>query len=752
MGKNLKIKYCAVLITILSFIILNISKISYAQDNSGTLLISTNLEFFEFSEIKGEKMNISSIHIELPEPNWTVSNIQVNISDISLGSEIKIIEDSETTSELVWNKNPPTRTLGLGTQIEILEVTELFGVYIKGYKTPEATETIKFQLHGFDEYNHKPNNTIYRSIDLNISTNLDWYYQDFSLDPITLQVGNYSLVMNGTDLLENQYARYYWQKNDVDPQIQNLYTSSYILTWNSGTVNSSFLCKLNQTVDENYLPTDLNMTVEFDGKDYLIPASGFLEIANITYFSEEIDLYIPFTINKSVNLNFNFNSTIALTNEFSTISLVQIKELNNEWSLSPSFNRISQNYFVEFNFPKNWYNFTVNRKIGSTWENVTSLIDINPINRILTIPNNTILVGSEWRIIAYSPNVGLNMNFPKTEFGPGQEIQFSISAPIPPRNITFRLINPLGFTAQSDATYTIESTRLEDLIISYQLPSNPYEGIYKAYIFWNNQTTAGVVSQEFLITVPFVLDPMLIIIIVGVVAGISIVSFTSYKLAKNSKRKHEEHRQKIFNKYVDVLNLEYFIIIHKKSGLNVYEQMLTAKTIDASLITGFLEAIRTFGIELTGSGQQSQTIKLEYQQSKVLMSEFKNFRILLIMKESPSHDFLESIKALSYDIDNRYGNLLENFRGNIDQFVGIRDLLELHLQTSLIYPLQIVKKDVKLNSYEKSMVHRAKTMMKKKNMDYFTVTNLLSVRKEFDASDAETILHLIKKKIFQPKT
>ena len=83
-----------------------------------------------------------------------------------------------------------------------------------GSLIPEANEIIKFQIQGYDEGNNSPNNTIYRSIDLNISTNLGWYYQDFSSDPITLPVGNYSLVMNGTNLPINAYAKYFWTIDD----------------------------------------------------------------------------------------------------------------------------------------------------------------------------------------------------------------------------------------------------------------------------------------------------------------------------------------------------------------------------------------------------------------------------------------------------------------------------------------------------------------------------------------------------------
>jgi hypothetical protein len=68
----------------------------------------------------------------------------------------------------------------------------------------------------------------------------------------------------------------------------------------------------------------------------------------------------------------------------------------------------------------------------------------------------------------------------------------------------------------------------------------------------------------------------------------------------------------------------------------------------------------------------------------------------------------------------------------------------------LIYPLKIVEQPVKLKSDEKSMLNRARSFMKKKNTNYFIVTNLLSIRKGFYAKEAEIILNLIKKKVFQP--
>lgn len=741
--------YLFILFIVSSFLflnILNLAQISYAQTNGDTLNARSKFIINEFSEKLSYNENISTIDISLPSTSWNITNIELNITNVKLGKEIKTIEESGNKIQTVIGN----AILGWGVQVNITEPTILFGVYIFGYRNPHTpTIPVYFQLTGYDT--DTPNNDIMRSVSLNISTVPSWYLQTFE-NEISLIPGQYYLTINGSQLVPSEKTTYNWFYNDTTTVHQNLHTSKYDGSqWNVESKGEPFLYKLIQRVDRSFTPTEINMTLDIDGSLKSVNENGTLTIS--TNISPDSDIFnIPIFNNRSIELLFNLNYHIKLQNCLISNGDVLIQEsLANVWTIEPNIQRYYSNYSIEFNYPIGWYNLSVFRDLGVGWEDISSQVVIDTMDHLVIISNNTLLEGADWRITANSPNEQPSLNVPVTKFGPNQEIQFSVIAPILPGNITFRLFNSLGFLAQSDTTYEIDSIETEDLILTHLLSTAPSAGIYKAYVFWYNGTAAGVTSQEFEIEVPFALDPMAIVIIVGAIAFISIFSFTTYKVAKNSKRKHEAHRQTIFNKYMDVLNLEYFIIIHKKSGLNVYEQILASKTIDATLITGFLEAIRTFGIELTGADEQSQTIKLEYHKSKVLMSEFKSFRILLIMKENPSQDFLESIKELSYDIDNKFGRQIENFKGNTTLFAGIRDLLEQHLQTSLIYPLKIVQQDIKLKSDEKSMLNRAKSIMKKKNTDYFIVTSLLSIRKGFYAKEAELILNLIKKKIFVPK-
>ncbi len=753
-----KSKFIIIFLILLNLILISTNFLSFSnsQINGEHFSFSSDFPFIEYYKVEGGKANVSSINIDLPEPNWTISDIQINFTDISLGSDIRVIEETETTLEQIWNKNVNFRTFALATQIEILDDTDLIGVFIKGYKTPEATETIKFQIQGFDETSFNPNGIIYRSIDLNISTDLDWYYQDFSQNPIDLPIGNYSLVMNGTSLPLNDKAKYFWQKDSLDPEIPLLHTSSYITSWAPGTVNSSFLCKLKVSdPSQLYFPSELNMTAQINGDNYevlngLTKGLGFLDISNLTQFLERSNINIPIMINHSLILNYKYNYSINLKNEFSTQGSAIVRESGNRWSMFPLVNRVSNNYEIQFNYPNSWYNLTLFRKLGALWENVTSSVNINTTTNTVILPNSTILSGYEWKITANSPNINFNINLPELRWRAGQELQFSVILPFSEGNLTFFLINPLGFGY-------IEPIELREVgstetLFSYLIPSNSREGSYNIIIYWNNMTDAGVQIQElevYVIPPPPIASIVigLILVIVGVTGGL-----IGYQQFKKYRVKKIEEKQKLFNKCMDVLNLHHVIVSDKRSGLNIYQQSFTEQEIDAAMISGFLQAIHSFGIELIKIEDSSQTIKLEYKDSIIIMTEFVNIRLILIMKEHPSSNFLYSLEDLAYDLYKYYGETIDKFNGDIKPFKSIEKLLKHHLNTTLTYPLKLTKIDklekVRINPSERQMINKATSIMKTKNTSSFYLFSLLP-DEECSPKDLELVLDLIDKNVIQ---
>ncbi len=739
--------YPIISIFLISFFIVSLFQFvgfSHAQYNGEPINISTKFRMTEYTENIDNSTRVSSINIPLPSEGWNITNIELNISDIKLGKEVKTIEDKGQTISTIDSKGK----LGYGVELNITEPTIIFGVYIYGYIIGTPVLPVYVQIQGYNVGTDAPDENILGNALINISSP-GWHLQMFE-EEVSLSSNKYYLVINGSELtFPEDKATYNWFYNSSG-SLNNLNTAIYDGDWKQDDFGNPFLHKLVQRVNRSFNAEEVNMTVEFNGSSYPIldgstEGTGNLTIneliaPNNTIFS------IVINNNRSIDLLFNLSYNCKIINTFFSDGQVQLREGSaNGWILTPDINRVYYNYSVKFNYPTSWYNLTVQRN-GLDAPNVT----ISPTDKYILFTNASIIDGASWEIFANSPNVVLSLNTPKLKFGPDQDLEFSVLPPINPGNLTYILMNSLGFEEYKE-TIEITETTTSEIVLSYTLSSNPNEGTYWAYIYWLDGENAGVISQDFKINIPFVLDPIYIVLIVVGSIILAGASFTSYKLIKRSKRIHQEYRQKIYNKYMDVLNLDYFIIIEKRTGLNIYEKILAGKDMDASLITGFLEAIRSFGIELTGANEQSQTIKLEYQQSKIIMSEFKDFRILLIMKDNPSQDFLDSIKSLSYDIDNTYGEDIAHFTGNIDKFANIKELLDQHLETSLIYPLELKPQDVKITSDEKVIINRAEEVMKMRKTDYFFLSYLLYAKKGFQVKDAETVLNLISKKIFQPK-
>jgi len=739
--------FCSVLF--LSFII-NLQS-SLAQSNDVILNKSTHLNMIEFANNINSKESNTSISIPIPSSTWNITQVNLNFSDIKLEREINAIEPNTT----LLKAHPLGKDVrGMGVQINITEPTKIFGVYIYGAATSQSiVDVTKVQITGYQSgglFPDSPNNTIYGSTDLNMTRDvLGWHLQTLP-EPIDLSVGQYYLILNLTEIMTAEGQTIYWFYNDESPIHSELHISFYVRDlvwhWTRGKQGSPFLHKIVQRTNRLYYPESINMTAELNGQIYNVTdgsviGAGNLTVKDLNYNPNDNDLNIQIDNNNSVQLFFNLSYHLELKNILNSNGYVLIQENHdNNWTLTPVISRFYVNHSLKFDYPSDWFN----PKVLRNGIDISSQVQINTTEKFIFIPDNAIIDGAIWQITANSPNIDLALSTPKKSFEQSQQLKYSAFAPIMDGNFTFILYDSLGYPEDN---ITLPVTSLET-IYSYNLSSNPNEGTWVGHAFWYNLTAAGVKSVSFEVNIDRLPLIILITVIIGSVSAVSI--FTTYKAVKKIKREREVYRQSIFNKYMDILNLDYLIIIDKNSGINIFDEVLASKSVDASLISGFLEAIRSFGIDLTGSDQQSQAVKLEYQNSKVLMSEFKNFRMTLIMKDNPSEDFLDSIKQLSYDIEEKYGKELEHFDGEVGKFAGIKDLIEHHLPVSLIYPLKINESiDVKLNSGEKELIDSAKSIMKQKGVSYFFVSNLISQKGGFQAKEAELILNLIEKNVFE---
>ncbi|MFX0020525.1 MAG: hypothetical protein ACFFAF_17510 [Candidatus Hermodarchaeota archaeon] len=723
-------------------------KISYAKESSESLIIPLKFQTFEFCEKIDSIDNATLIDIELPSSTWTITHIDFNFTDIEYyKQELKTIEDNPSNDDLYVDKH---NIEGLGVQISLNETTTICGAYLNVKTIQNHTmDDVHVQIRGYNSTINAPNSNIYGHIDLNHTIIDGWNYQNFS-SHVILPKGNYFLVLEG---YVHAGGQYHWYYNDLNPNSPDLYISKNNGSgWGNGIQGSPFLYKLDQEIKrKNFYPEEFNMTAEINGNSYEIlnglhTGSGTLKLTTIDFSPKDKILHILIKPNRFF---FNLIYYLKLKNQINSNGFVTITEdEDNYWTIIPEINRCNINYSIKMKLPNNYYDLIV-LKDGI---DITTSEDILIDGNVLHILNDTINDNANWEITTKSPKIDFTLDLSRgTKFELGTALTFSVIAPIREGNFTFIIYNELG----AELNKTIIPVVSDETVYSLNILSTASLGNWTAHIYWNSDNDAGVKSQEFTIipsSSPTSSPPdlnLILIIIVAAIGGTTI--FTVYQTVKRKKRKSELKIKKISNKFKDILSLNYLMISDINSGVNVYEQFYMGKSIDPSLISGFLDAIKNFGIELTGSYRKTETMSLDYEDSIILMNESDDFRLIIITSDKPSEEFTNSITNLANDIEEKYGDLLREFKGGmVTQFTGISKLIEKHLNVSFASPLKIAfSKKVKLNAMEKSVIEKANEIMKQTNLNYFYTTFLMP-NQQFDLETTKVIFNLIEKKIFQP--
>ncbi|MBN1215782.1 MAG: hypothetical protein JXA99_10135 [Candidatus Lokiarchaeota archaeon] len=723
-------------------------KFNISQYSNESITIPKHFEFLESTDINDTIECFDDINIPIIEGAWNLTKIELNFTDIKMEREIKNVEDNieGENSDYLYFKNGVFFTRGLSVQMEILRPTRIYGIYIFGQHIgPE--EDITFEIRGYNNLNNNPNITVYGNIELNISSAEQWYYQNFTSENIILQKGNYSLVMNGESMNTINNAFYFWKRNNTIPTTYNLHTSIFDPSgWTDGVINTTFLYKIDQKIlNYTYYPKDINMTVEFNqnGTEHGVnnavgTGKGYLQLKNLNLPNITSFFQIQYKINQSIKLSFNLSYRLMLCRKLDSQGELILKEgLINTWKIFPVFTRIGNNYTIRMDFSSSWNNITVFK------DNIILLDHYQILGNILYIFNETI-TENDWMITANSLNRDLNIYIPKTDFFGGERLQFSVSPPVINGNLTFLLIDSLGFEAYYEEVTVLTS---ETTFIFDFLPK-PYEGEWIILIYWQTNSEAGIQSYLIQVKIPF--DPMIIVwslsvVLIGfVTVTSSIISVKKYTKIKKYKK------QKKTNQFLDILKLNYLMISERKSGLNLYERSYIGKNIDPTLISGYLNAFKIFGVELAGSYEKSQIAKLEYQKIKIIMADYKDLRLTLIFNGEPSNDFYELIDSLSYDLEDIFKEQIKSFMGDRRKFSGIEDIIDKHLNISFIFPLKIYEiKDYNYNRSQIEIIDKIKNIKKKNNID-FVFSSFLMDNQNFDLEKAEIIMNLIKNGTIKP--
>ncbi|MFX0103768.1 MAG: hypothetical protein ACFFCS_29670, partial [Candidatus Hodarchaeota archaeon] len=427
----------------------------------------------EYTEFSSQIDETTGVNLTLPSDSWNLTEINMSFTGIKENQEIKVIEELGNTYEQIDKVDP-----AWGIQINITEPTVLIGVEINVYLSLGFNSTAYVQINGYNITYNCPNATIYgEQVTLNASAVPNWYIQYFP-SPISLDPGYYFLVVNATNI--NPGERIFWYYNDTSPLYSDLYVAKYDdPDWSDEGTGKVFNHRLIQRPDINYYPEDINMSVEVGGVDYSV--TDGMEIGNgsvnitTNLFPNASSYDISIKSNLSSELFFNVSYHIKISHRVNSNGSVLIRAgSSNLWTLDPTLTHIGHNYSATFSIPSSWHDL----KVYNSSLDITSSVNIT--GGILTIPNDTVSSTTEFLINATSPRIPFTLNFPVSDFKPEQELNIEAYAPNTQGYLIFDLYNPLGFEKKSESFEVQEASTL----FSYDIPTSPYEGEGKIFIYW----------------------------------------------------------------------------------------------------------------------------------------------------------------------------------------------------------------------------------------------------------------------------
>jgi hypothetical protein len=229
--------------------------------------------------------------------------------------------------------------------------------------------------------------------------------------------------------------------------------------------------------------------------------------------------------------------------------------------------------------------------------------------------------------------------------------------------------------------------------------------------------------------------------LLGIISIFGIISVRTYIVLPRKRRKESELLAKT-QRYKDVMNIEAILISARESGLNIYSKnFFSLKKFQNELLSGFVQAITLLSNEIIGEESIEKfaiktteelkgidkVIDLDFKHFNFFICDYKDIRIVFILKEKASEKLKAQTAELLSEIDSTFSNKLEKWDGGLDEFVRILpSLLDKHL--SLYYrehfkltsskEINRIKREVDLNKLETRLLNVI-TSMTKDNKNFY---------------------------------
>ncbi len=230
-----------------------------------------------------------------------------------------------------------------------------------------------------------------------------------------------------------------------------------------------------------------------------------------------------------------------------------------------------------------------------------------------------------------------------------------------------------------------------------------YEGDLLLYssTFKEENINVRTPTHQFLID-----NSIIFIILIGIIIGLLI--YLSVRKIKLKKKKTLWTRKSKLCK--DFLNIEYIVIIEKKSGIALIQEDIGQVNLDGSLMSGFLQAITIFKYGLKNervSFDSRESIVLDYQDYKIFLNDGEYIRVGLILKASPSEIFRFSLNEFIIQFEIKYLKYIKHFTGELNPFEDFSLLTNKFFKTNFRGSLIVNKNalNTRLSSFQEIILN-----------------------------------------------
>ena len=227
-----------------------------------------------------------------------------------------------------------------------------------------------------------------------------------------------------------------------------------------------------------------------------------------------------------------------------------------------------------------------------------------------------------------------------------------------------------------------------------------------------------------------------LILLIGIVIE-SVVAIRKFATRRISKI-HEYKFSASY--YKELLKIRHLLIIHSKSGLNLYYNAYNTQPLEPVLISGFITALTQFGSEIID--KDSEITELKRRGLYIFSVNTNVMRVVVMSEVDLSETFKKILVTFVKELGQEFDEKFRDWSGDVRGTSVIGETLERKLGINLFYsPIKIVAPVGVKSEEEKELLEKIGMIVERlPNIDIKKITDMLG-----EECAISLIVNLVKK-------